>query len=251
MEKNTDLYFPKDFDNKYLEFIKSKNTLSSNNINLFYEVLYDMLIDDGKNFKTWIGDTNFRKYIFEINSERATYRKKLSEYIKSNNIPEEQSITLKILKVQVEDKIEKLYKDYQILIGKIENKLDSKKISSITTLKDFFNDKVSDSKMKEIQITFKDLDIGKEMAILIHLLVKKELIKKFDNSNRNSKTGKSRIFFVRNFTNNKDLNHIKGINNFLDSEENLRTIMPIKTGLYLDETYNNIDKQLNKIVSNC
>lgn len=246
MEKNTEIYFDEDFDKKYYEFIESKNVLSSKHINIFYEFLLDILSDGGINFKTWIDETNFRKYILDINSKKKAYSLKLDEYIESNGIENEKAITLRILKKQVEEKIENIYNHYLGLLKKIEKPIELRRVN----LKDFFIDDFSEDKIKEIQSAYMNLNIGKEMAVLIHLLIRKEIVKKFDNSNRNSKTGKSRIYFVKAFTNNYNLSDIKGVNNFLDSEENLKTIRPTKKGLFLDETYNSINKQLDKIVSN-
>ena len=149
-----------------------------------------------------------------------------------------------------ESKLNGLRDFFEVEMQKLIINKNLKNNPSIITLKDFFTEKITDNKIVEIQLAFKDVSIGKEMAILIHFLVKKELVKKFDNSNRNGKTGKSRLFFVRQFTKNKDLKDIKGINGFLDSDENLKKIKPTKTGIYLDEAYNGIKKQLDKIVSN-
>lgn len=128
MEKNTNLYFDEDYDKKYLEFIESKNTLSSKHINIFYEFLLDILSDEGVNIKTWIEETNFRKYIFEVNSEKKVYSVKLDEYLKTNNISKEKAITLKILKTQVEEKIGELYRKYIDLIGKVEEQTSTSEI---------------------------------------------------------------------------------------------------------------------------
>lgn len=198
MEKNPEIYFDEDYNKKYLEFIKSKNTLSSIHINLYYEFLEDLLNDDGLSLITWIGKTNFRKYIFEINSEEQENYKKLEEYIEFNNLSKDESLTLKILRKQVEEKIECLHKNYRELINDIEtqstfsfeNNFDSVIEDEVYK---YFKENLVDKKFLD-KSTFEDF-LKKAFEEKISLPIKERF--KFNTTSLNySKTRITKIFGI-------------------------------------------------------
>ncbi|WP_024772109.1 hypothetical protein [Aquimarina macrocephali] len=127
----------------------------------------------------------------------------------------------------------------QEIISAIENNKTTKKIYHENNLRDFFMDTVSDDKILKLQNEFKN-ETGKQMAIVIHFLVKFELIR-FDNSDRKRT---SRKHFVSCFT-EKEYKEINSIGNHLDIDEGLKRITSD------DKQYIRIKKQLDKIVSSC
>lgn len=233
MLRNSDLNFKEDDNEFYKKYIQSKNYFKSQKIELLYEVLEDFLSNNGEDLKTWIGETNFRLFIYEIHKEKKVYLETLNNYISSNNIDPEEALTLEIQSKKVTNTIQKLYTDYQKLISKTQAN------QHIIDLKSFFiNSK--QSTIEILQKEFKTLK-GKRMAILIFLLTEKGIISMDNNDRKKS----SRIHFVRLFT-EKEHPHINLINNYFVSVTGELKSIGKKDPVYLD-----IEKRLNKIVSNC
>lgn len=108
------------------------------------------------------------------------------------------------------------------------------------TLKSFFPN-IEDTKVNEIQNEFKDLAIGKEMAILIYLLTKEKKILIIDDNNKNTS---SRLHFLRAFT-GKNLKRSGGIGNFI---EGTTGELKEKVSKKDDPTYIKISQRLDKMV---
>lgn len=121
MEKNLQIYFDDEFDKKYDEFIVQKNILIKNHIELFYEVIRDMISDNGINLKTWIGETNLRKYIYELQNEMPTISRKLDSYIEEEVLNKNKATTFKIQRTQVEIKIKELVEEYESFLSQNES----------------------------------------------------------------------------------------------------------------------------------
>ena len=107
-------------------------------------------------------------------------------------------------------------------------------------LENFFNKDVTPKLIDSIQNSFKELR-GREMAILIYLMDKEFHLITLDNSNRNAK---SRLHFVRAFT-NSDVKNIKGINNYFEAVSGETTVNKLQDPIYLQ-----IKKDLETMVSN-
>ena len=119
------------------------------------------------------------------------------------------------------------------------NLLELKNTNASSDLKEFFTDKISQDQIVILQLKFNGLK-GKSMAILISLLSEKGLLK-IDN---NSRKEKSRIYFVRNFT-NKPLKSIQSVNKHFQAITG-DLLIDRKDSLFM-----NISDELNKIVSSC
>lgn len=107
------------------------------------------------------------------------------------------------------------------------------------TINNFFP-RVAPETVEAIQEEFKDLAIGKNMAILIYLLDKEHKIVFIDDSDR--KKG-SRLHFVRAFT-GEDLEKINAVNNHLEGSTG-----ELKKINKNDSAYIDIAKRLKQIVS--
>lgn len=110
-------------------------------------------------------------------------------------------------------------------------------ITTKPTLKSFFPN-IDDKTVNDIQSEFKDLAIGKEMAILIYLLTKDKKILIIDENNKNSG---SRLHFLKAFT-GKELKRSGGISNFIEGTTgNLKVIEN-------DPSFIKISQRLDKMV---
>ncbi|WP_282074497.1 hypothetical protein [Maribacter aquivivus] len=130
MEKNLQIYFDDEFDKKYDEFIVQKNILIKKHIELFYEVIRDMISDNGINLKTWIGETNLRKYIYELQNEMPTISRRLDSYIEEEVLNKNKATTFKIQRTQVENKIKELVEEYESFLSQNES-IQTAKLTSI------------------------------------------------------------------------------------------------------------------------
>lgn len=233
MIKNLEINFTEDNNEYFSKYIAAKNFHKSEKIDLLYEFLDDLLSENGKDLITWIGKTNFRKFIFEVYREKDSYSKSLNNYIESNKVSNEESLTLNELKVVVEEKIDELYKNFTVLHKKINNNT-----LPHPNLHDFFNDDISFAKTLEIQSQFKS-ETGKQMAILIHLLEENKLL----NIDNNDRKRKSRLWFVRVFTCQFELEQINSISNYLDIDNKLKRIGK------QDKQFKRINSALNNIIN--
>lgn len=232
MIRNLEINFAEDNNKHFSKYIAAKNFHKSKKIDLLYEFLDDLLSENGEDLITWIGKTNFRKFIFEVYQEKEFYSKSLNNYIESKKVSSEESLTLNELKVVVEEKIDKLYQYYIALHKKIKDNT-----ISPPTLQEFFNDNISFDKTLEIQSQFKS-ETGKQMAILIHLLEEHKHL----NIDNNDRRRKSRLWFVRVFTSQFQLEQINSISNYLDIDNNLKRIGK------KDKQFKRIENTLNAIL---
>lgn len=138
MEKNSQIYFDDEFDKKYDEFIVQKNILIKKHIELFYEVIRDMISDNGINLKTWIGETNLRKYIYELRNEMPTISRRVDSYIKEEVSNKEKAATFKIQRIQVENKIKELVQEYESFLSQNES-IQTAKLTNINNSHPNFN----------------------------------------------------------------------------------------------------------------
>jgi len=189
---------------------------------------------------------------FETKDERNTYSNQdfLSDLKNKKRLSEPQFEDIIYNKIDSLSKHESMYfltlmyldfvKIQEFLQTKFEPLPKKKKQKEIIKLSDFFP-KVKEEKIEAIQLEFKNLKIGKQMAILIYLLSKKYNLLFIDDNDR--KKG-SRLHFVRTFT-DKKLGDIKAIGNYLEGTTG--ELKKIRTD---DKAYIDISKRLEKIVSN-
>lgn len=220
---------PEDEKENKITFYNYSKYLFSNRESMFRDIHENL--KDPRFLNFCLGDFYYGKYIEEIKERLPEAEKRHFDFLDNNNVYGEDRENYLFYVKKVKQKIKELIKDST---HTIEQR--SRRTSQI---RDFFTDKVSDKEIEDLQTVFKE-ENGKQMAILIDLMNALNLIV-IDNNDRKNK---SRIHFVRCFT-NKKFGQINSINNFLDVDHKLKTIGN------KDRQYIRIKEQLEKIVSSC
>jgi len=223
---NEDQIHQKRTYSNYLRFVR--NLCDSKN-SIYESLLIEV---ESKHFLVGcLGEYYYNEYIIYLFNNLEKFENITEKYLTINNIIEDDKKMFLFYKEKTENRIIELHKEL-----KFKKELPNSKL----VLKDFFNREVNDDIINSIKDKFNAFK-NKEMAILIYLLNKNNLIE-IDNNNRKEK---SRIHFVRSLT-GIHYGNIKGVNNYLTSVKGELKKINVE-----DIQYISIEKQLEKIVSNC